>query len=87
MKICSLYTDTNRFDLHPNHENDLSTMDPRLRASLEAWQAGNFLNFKYRSAAQDALFWGRQHSSCQMYMVVTIPASYLNATVFKENDQ
>jgi hypothetical protein len=59
----------------------LYTKDPRLRASPRHGGQGVFLNFYHRSAP-GAPRRGRRLSSYMMDRVVTIPALYLNNTIF-----
>ena len=44
----------NLFGSHPNHENHAIYEGPLDQGLSEARQAGSFLNFSHRSAAQEA---------------------------------
>jgi hypothetical protein len=57
-------------------------MDLRFRDSFEARRAESFFEFFCRRSVAGASHRERQHSSYQMDGVVTIPAFYLNTTIF-----
>ena len=72
----------NRFGSHPKHENHPLYEGPPPQGLSEVRRVGSFFwIFSHRSAA-GVPRWGRRQSSYQMESVVTIPASYLNTTIF-----
>jgi hypothetical protein len=82
--LCSVEKDMKRFGSHPYHEKCPLYEGPPPQGLTKAQRGGSFLNFSHRSAAQEAPT-GRRQSSYMMDRVVTIPASYLNTTIFLGN--
>ena len=78
--------DINQFGSHPNHENRSLHEGHPASGPLIGTGSREYFFDSHRSAAGAPLR-GRRHSSYQMDRVVTIPASYLNTTIFIGNAQ
>ena len=84
---CSGETDMNRFGSHQNHENLILYEGLPHQGLSEARRAGSFFWILSHRTATGAPHRGWRHSSYQMDKVVTIPAEYLNTTIFIETVQ
>jgi len=72
----------NRFSAHLTHENRPLYDGPPPQGLSKAWRAGSFFCL-VTNPPRGRPVGGGGHSSYQMNRGVTIPALYLNTTIFK----
>jgi len=83
--LCSVEKDMKGFSSPLIHENCPLYEGPPPQSLSEARREGNFLNFLVTDLPHRKPRRGRRQSSYMIDRVVTIPASYLNTTIFIGN--